>query len=205
MCSWLNEILQTNTEFNWTGSEMCKTTSRSSGFCLASCFFVTAGTSPGTFSGSQELFPLRVGWFVSSLKRVSNRLFVLLNPRLVRVISPHENTLKEPFRSCFSSCGSSFYWIVCLKVFSFVYLPWTSSRRAPEPPGPRASSLVPHSPDFWTPETSNPLRQEHAASLSPRPTCISACVYLLSHGEHLALNAVQWLSLSTMTQTYILW
>lgn len=29
------------------------------------------------------------------------------------------------------------------------------------------------------------------SSSSLRLTCISACVYLLSHGEHLGLNAVQ--------------
>lgn len=98
------------------------------------------------------------------------------------------------------------FWVVCLFVFFSCTCPEPPAGGATEPPGPWASWLVPQFPDFWTPETSAPPLQEPAASLwasrrLPRYlTCISACVYLLSHGEHLGLNAVQWLSLSTMTK-----
>lgn len=114
---------------------------------------------------------------------------LLFNPPLFLEIT------REHTDGTFSSSsrpGSRLRKFFCF--FSLVHCPDPPAGGAPEPPGPGASSSR-------FPESS--ARRISASSPSERLTCISACVYLLSHGERLGVNAVQWLSLSTMT--YVLW
>lgn len=182
--------------------------------CSETCETISDAEAPETFgssltAGTRELGKMRVDFdLLNTLTAVCLIVFKrrlqagcsLCDPLLV-----HENMLKNR-QLLLRFLRLLSFWVVCLFVFFSCTCPEPPAGGATEPPGPWASWLVPQFPDFWTPETSAPPLQEPAASLwasrrLPRYlTCISACVYLLSHGEHLGLNAVQWLSLSTMTK-----
>lgn len=118
---------------------------------------------------------------------------------------------EEPSAPALVPVAPQFLGHVC-GFFFLLHMPRSSSRRGPWAAGPLSVLVGPSVSWFLNPwnlsSSSTGTRGESLwASLRPPPylTCISACVYLLSHGEHLGLNAVQWLSLSTMTKTYILW
>lgn len=163
--------------------------------------FLTAGTFPGTFLRTSGTFAMTVNWCQPSdgqppqnsphfvLSHAKIHLWpdcLLFHPCFVHLIwGSWEHTEGT---SWFSSCGS----LVTRSLVHVLYLQQAGPLSLQAPERLCRSLTVSWFSNTWNLSSSSTGTQQVSVnSSSLRLTCISACVYLLSHGEHLGLNAVQ--------------